>query len=387
MTKYTDLRGRGLLFLLCLWFVWFINFGVRTIFSPILPLIEDEFVVSHAQASSIFLFLSAGMGVAVIVAGLFSGIFGYKKSMIVSLALLGFTSLSIAFVHTFWLLFVVLFILGFAGGLYLPVVIPLITEYYSEQNWGKVIAIQDTGATVAVSAAPFIALFLLQFFPWRGIFLVFGFTFLIYAIIFSFASSEVKIVHRPKTAFRDLVTTRSLWILIALWIFGGGAYLGIYSIIPLYLTKELGVSIGYANTMLGISRLGAIVVAVSCGFLIDKFNLRKIMFLVLLTTGGLTILIGITSVSFMGIILFLQASFVVAFFPAGLVAISKIFSREMRSLATGLIIFLGGIPGLGLMPYLLGVSGDLYSFRLGITILGLCVTLSSWLVFCMKELE
>jgi MFS family permease len=139
--------------------------------------------------------------------------------------------------------------------------------------------------------------------------------------------------------------------------------------------------------VLGISRLGAIGIAVSCGFLIGRFDLRRIMFLVLLISGGLTVLMGVASARLMGIILFLQALCVTAFFPAGLIAIAKTFNREMRSLATGIIFFLGGVPGAGLIPYLLGLSGDLYSFRLGITILGILVALSSRLVFNLKELE
>jgi hypothetical protein len=43
--------------------------------------------------------------------------------------------------------------------------------------------------------------------------------------------------------------------------------------------------------------------------------------------------------------------------------------------------------GSGIIPYLLGVSGDLNSFRLGIVILGVLVTLSSGLIFRLKDLD
>ena len=125
MAKYTNLRGKALLFLLCLWFLWFINFTLRMVFSPILPLLEDEFIISHAQASGIFVFLSVGYGIAVIISGLFSGTFGYKKSIIFSLSLLGLVCFSIPFVNKFWLLYVFAFVLGFSVGLYIPSAIPL----------------------------------------------------------------------------------------------------------------------------------------------------------------------------------------------------------------------------------------------------------------------
>jgi NNP family nitrate/nitrite transporter-like MFS transporter len=387
MARYSNLRGRALSFLLFLWFIWFVNFTIRIVFAPILPLVEDEFMVNHAQASSIFIFLSAGYGVAVIVSGLFSGKFGYKKSIILSLLLLGLVAFLIPLVHKFFLIYLFAFVLGFSVGFYLPSAIPLITEYYSEKDWGKAIAIHDTGASSAIFATPFVALFLLQFFPWRGIFVVFGCIYIACSIIFCFVSTEVKIDNPPKAVFNDLIKIRSLWLMAIIWVFGAGANLGIYSIVPLYLTKELQLNIGFANIILGVSRLGSVAVAIACGFLIDRFNLKKIMFLVMIITGVFTVIMGLVSVRYIGIVLFLQAFFVTAFFPVGLVAIAKTFNREMRSLATGIILALAIAFGGGIIPYLLGVSGDLYSFRLGITILGIFVGLSSTLIFHLKELE
>ena len=244
MARYSNLRGRALSFLLFLWFIWFVNFTIRIVFAPILPLVEDEFMVNHAQASSIFIFLSAGYGVAVIVSGLFSGKFGYKKSIILSLLLLGLVAFLIPLVHKFFLIYLFAFVLGFSVGFYLPSAIPLITEYYSEKDWGKAIAIHDTGASSAIFATPFVALFLLQFFPWRGIFVVFGCIYIACSIIFCFVSTEVKIDNPPKAVFNDLIKIRSLWLMAIIWVFGAGANLGIYSIVPLYLTKELQLNIG-----------------------------------------------------------------------------------------------------------------------------------------------
>ncbi|MCX5805514.1 MAG: MFS transporter [Proteobacteria bacterium] len=387
MERYSNFRGKAILFLLFLWCIWFFSFSVRIIFSPILPIVEDEFMVTHAKASSIFIFLSFGYGIAVISSGLFSGKFGYKKSIVFSLLLLSLVAFLIPFVHNLFLLYLFAFVLGFSVGIYLPSAIPLITEYYSEKNWGKAIAIHDTGASISIFATPFVALFLLHFFPWRGIFVVFACIFLVCSIVFHLGSSEVKISHSPKAMFRDIVRIRSLWLMAIMWTFGAGSNLGIYSIVPLYLTKELQLNIDYANTILGISRLGSVGVAITCGFLIDRFNLRKVMFLLIIITSFFTILLGLTPVKYIGIILFLQAFFVTGFFPVGLVAIAKTFSREMRSLATGIILAISIFSGGGIIPYFLGISGDLYSFRLGIIILGIFAALTSTLVFHLKELE
>ncbi|MGD9577963.1 MAG: MFS transporter [Syntrophorhabdus sp.] len=387
MERYSNFRGQALLFLFFLWFIWFINFSVRMVFSPILPIIEDEFLINHARASSIFIFLSAGYALGVIVSGLFSGKIGYKKSIIFALVMISSVAFLIPLAHNFFLLYLFAFVVGFSVGLYVPSVIPLITEYYAEKNWGKAISIHDTGAAAGILATPLIALFLLNFFPWRGIFVVFACVFLACSVVFFFVSTEVRINNPPKATFKDIIKIRSLWLMAILWIFSMGANLGIYSIVPLYLTKELNLTIGYANTVLSISRFGSVIMAVACGFLIDRFNLRKVMFLVMIITGVLVVMMGLTSVKYIGIVLFLQASFVTGFFPIGLVAIAKTFNREMRSLAMGIILAVSNIFGSGITPYLLGVSGDVHSFRLGIVILGIFVALASTLVFRLRELE
>ena len=387
MEKYETLKGKGLVFLLFLWFLWFINFSIRIAFSPILPLVEDEFSVSHGKASSIFIFLSAGYGIGVFVSGLFSGRVGYKKSITISLLLLSLVNFLIPFVYSFSLLYLFSFLLGFSVGIYLPAAIPLIIEYYSEKQWGKAISIHDTGASIAIFATPLISIFLLHFFKWRDMFMVYGVFFILCAGIFYYVSKEVKISNPSKAMFKEIIKKRALWLLSLLWVFSAGANLGIYSIIPLYLTKELKMDIGFANTILAISRLGSIGIAVACGFIVDKFNLRRVIFIMVFITSIFTILLGIVGAKYIAFILFFQAIFVTGFFPIGLVAIARIFERDIRSLATGSILALSMLFGGGLIPYFLGISGDLFSFGLGIVILGVLVMLSSTLLFHIKEIE
>lgn len=387
MERYTKLRGKALAFLLLLWFLWFINFGIRIIFAPILPLIEDEFVISHARASSILLFQSVGNSLSMLLSGFYSGRFGLKKSIVLSLSISSLLFFLIPFVKVFSVLYIFSFILGFASGMYLPSAVPLITEYFAEKDWGKCIAVHDSASSIGIFSIPFIALFILHFVKWRGIFEVFAVVFLIGAVTFYFTSDEVKIRHSEKTMVSDLIKKRSLWIMTILWGLSAGATLGIYFIVPLYLTKELSFSIEYANTILGISRIGGIAVSISAGFFIDKINLRKGMFIMMLTTGILTVLIGSAPVRFIGILLFLQTICITGFFPAAFVSVARMFNREARGMATGIILTLSIMLGVGLIPYLLGLSGDYLGFRFGILILGILVTLSSWLAFSLKELK
>jgi MFS family permease len=386
MEHHNELKGKAFLFLFFLWYLWFINFTIRAILAPLLPLIEDEFVINHAKASSIFIFQSVGYATSVFLSGLYSSRFGLKRTIFCCLLISSAISFFVPFVKIFSVLYVFAFILGFAIGLYLPSAISLITEYFAEKDWGKSISIHDTAASISIFGTPFIALFLLHFVTWRGIFEIFAVIFLISAIIFYCVSDEVKISHSStKNRFGDLIKRRSLWIIVMIALLSAGANIGIYFITPLYLTKELLLSIDYTNTILGISRFSGIGVAILCGFLADRISLRKIMFIMVLVSGVLTVLLGVVPARFIWAALLSQALFVTGIFPLTFVLIAKTFSKEVRNIATSLVLIASSICGGGVIPYLLGLSGDLISFRFGISVLGILVMLSSWLL--LRKLE
>jgi hypothetical protein len=58
-------------------------------------------------------------------------------------------------------------------------IIPLITEYFEERIWGKAIAVHESAASIAMFSSPFIALLILSFLPWRGIFGIFAVLFVV----------------------------------------------------------------------------------------------------------------------------------------------------------------------------------------------------------------
>jgi MFS family permease len=387
MKKFASLKGKAFLFLLLLWFIWFLNFTGRTMFAPVLPLIEDEYLISHAKASSIFIFQAIGYGSSMFLSGLFSGVFGYKKSIALSLIVAALAFLLVPFAKVFSVLYALSFVIGVATGMYIPAVVPLITHYFEENIWGKAIAIHDSAASMGVFGAPIVAIFLLQFFGWRNIFSVLGIVFIIAALIFYMLFDELKVPKINVADLRNFIGRRSLWIMSTIWIFAASTSLGVYSVIPLFLTKELHLDIGYANTTVAFSRLGGFVVAISSGFLVSRFSIQKIMASILAISGVFTIFVALAGVRFIGVALFLQATFIYGFFPAGLIALSRMFEMSVRSIATGFVFGFGVVVGWGITPYLLGLSGDLVSFKFGILILGIGTVMASGLVFLLKELN
>ena len=124
MRRYSELKGEALGFLFLLWSLWFFNFSGRIIFSPILPLIEDEFMVTHARATSIFIFQSIGYAFAMILSGFYSGRVGFKKSIVFSFAVLACVCFCVPFVKAFSVFYLIILVNGFSAGIYMPAIMP-----------------------------------------------------------------------------------------------------------------------------------------------------------------------------------------------------------------------------------------------------------------------
>jgi MFS transporter, NNP family, nitrate/nitrite transporter len=384
--KFGSMRGRAFLFLVFIWFVWFMTFTARSILSPVLPLIEDEFLVSHAKAASIFTVNGIGYTLSLFLSGTFASLFGPRKSILSAIVVTGIALLLFPLVRTFEFYYVLAFVLGMSLGVYMPSVIPLITDYYEERLWGKAIAIHGSAPSVSVFLTPFIALAILAFFPWRAVFIVPGLVFLLCAVIFYFVTDEVTLGKEKHYFIGSLFRQKAIWAMGIVWIFAAGANIGLYFVIPLYLVKELSLDMDYANSIFGLSRLGGAILTIVAGFLVDRFSLKRACFVLVLATGIFTMLLALSNARWMPIFLFLQACISPTVFPVGYVAVAKMFNQEQRGQATGFVITIGMI-GTGLVPYFLGLSGDYWSFRHGIFVLGILTALSSGLFYTLKELE
>ena len=376
-----------LLPLLVFWCLWFLNFSTRAAFAPILPLIEDYLSLSHGKAGGLFFSLSIGYSLSVLVVGRFAHILGYKR-----LVVAGFIGTCLVFVGIQWagdyLTFHILFfLLGIATGPYLPSIIPIITETYDYRHWGKAIGFHDSAASLSFFAIPILVAFGLRFLSWQQLLLILGIASLLLPIYFWKVSVEPK-KEMPWSDghYVDLFKKKKIWIMGLFWVFAAASCIGIYSVVPLYLIKERGIELHFANTLFGVSRFAGVFVSILIGFLTDRYGYRRMLTASLLATGLSTICLSAApTLPLILITLLLQATFSLAFFPVGLVAISKFTSLSERSMATGVILSVGVIFGMGSTPLVLGVIADHFSFKVGILGLGVLTTLSSFAVRLLEE--
>jgi MFS transporter, NNP family, nitrate/nitrite transporter len=357
--------------LLLFWALWYLAFSTRTVISPLLPLIQNNLSLSQATAGGLYLFMAGGSTLAVSLAGHIALRIGYKRLILISFCLLTAMLAGFSRAEGYWSISAILFFIGIASGLYLPCAIPMLTATFERNDWGKAISFHETAAGFSLLSVPFIIALLLGLVEWRTIFvLMAAATVLITAIFWRMTPNPLPERSRSMPV-TNLLRRVDFWVILILWVFCGMLSMGIYNIIPLFLVNEKGMLLEQANRVFSISRIGGFVGQVAIVFFLDRFSTRKLLYFLTAAGGFFTVTVAITQTHWLLVVLLLlQGTFCVVFFPVGIVAIAKVTQPEERGVFTGTIMAVSGLLGIGVTPFLLGAIADLWSFQVGFIILG-----------------
>jgi NNP family nitrate/nitrite transporter-like MFS transporter len=361
--------------------IFLLNFMARIIFAPLMPAVEENLVLTHSQAGSLFLVLTAGYVLSLTGSGLVSSRLNHRRTIFISAFAVGLALLFTSLIQGLWGIRAGLFGLGVAAGIYLPSGIATLTSLVSSRHWGKALAVHEMAPNLGFFLAPLVAEAFLPFMSWRGVLAILGCLSAVLGLVFARwgRGGEFKGQSPNPRAFKALLDNPSFWVLVAFFGAGIGCSLGIYSMLPLYLTAERGMDRGLANTLVGLSRLTGLVTTFLAGWATDRFGPRKTLAWVISTSGLLTMLLGFLPGRWVVLPVFLQPMVAVCFFPAGFAAVSRIGPPQITSIAVSAIVPFGFLLGGGAIPILIGLLGDAGSFALGIVIVGILILAASLL--------
>ncbi|MDY7036988.1 MAG: MFS transporter [Thermodesulfobacteriota bacterium] len=373
----------SLLFLTAIFFFGFIS---RIILAPLMPTIEKDLGLSHGGAGSLFLLISSGYFISLIGSGLISSRLMHGRTIIMSAAAVGVTLLVTSFCAGLWGVRLGLFMLGLAAGLYLPSGMATLTAIVDSRHWGKAIAIHELAPNLAFVAAPLVSEALLPWFSWRGILALLGGASLLFAFAFARFGKGGDFPGEVPTfsAFKSLFYEPSFLIMVVLFSLAIGASLGVYAMLPLYLTTEQAMDRNLANTLIGLSRFSGLVMAFIAGWATDRLGARPTIWIVFLLTGLTTVLMGVLSSDWLVVIVFLQPTIAVCFFPAGFAALAAIGPASARNVAVSFTVPLAFVFGGGAIPTVIGIMGDAGAFSLGIILVGILIVLGFFLSLFLK---
>jgi NNP family nitrate/nitrite transporter-like MFS transporter len=283
----------------------------------------------------------------------------------------------------------VLLVLGFCAGLQTPSSVAVITAMVRPADWGKALSVQQLGSPLALVASGLLGAALLSFFTWQvsllwiaGLCFLVGLAFFAFPGVGSFPGDPL-----IPSLVGTVIKLRSFWLLILLFALGMGAQVGVFSMLPLYLTQERGMTTGAANTFLGLANIAPLFMVFISGWVTDRIGEKRAITLFLFVAGlGViftALLEGVGSL----IAIVVVSAFAVGFFPPAFKALSLIVQPTYRSIATALCTPVAFILGGGLLPTGLGFMGQTYSFESGLLITGIVIAVGSMAASLLKFIE
>jgi NNP family nitrate/nitrite transporter-like MFS transporter len=352
-------------------------------------MIEEDLGFSHGDAGSLFLFLSFGYFISLLGSGYISSRITHKKTITVSAIAVGMAISLISVSKSLFAMRFCVFLLGISAGTYLPSGITTITSLVNPKQWGKAVAIHEIAPNLSFLLTPLLVEMLLSWFAWSNIFLLVGIGSIFMGLSFAhFGRGGNFFGEAPNfLSIRPILNVPAFWILISLFSLAIASTLGIYNMLPLYLVAEHGVSREWANSLVSISRISTLGMALLAGWATDRFGSRPIMIGVFLITGILTILLGIVSTYWIGTVVFLQPLLAVCFYPAGFAALSLISTPENRNVVISLTIPIAFVIGGGAVPALIGIMADKGYFAWGISLSGALIMAGFFLSLFLKLSE
>lgn len=363
--------------------IFFINFLARIVLAPFLPVIEKDLGFSHTAAGSLFLFTSAGYFLTLLTSGFFSARWLHRRTIVLSAASLGGALLFSAFSQNLWQLRLGLVGVGIAAGIYLPSGLATITDLVNPRHWGKAIAIHEVAPNLGFIVAPLIAEIALEWVSWRHTLIILGSLTLAMALAFARYGKGGDFPGKAPNlnAFKVLFRMPSFWGVMALFMLGISSTMGLYTMLPLYLVAEQGITRGDANQLVSLSRIFCPAMAFFAGWANDRFGAKRTLVTVFAICGTMTILLGMVHGYWLVLlVVFAQSLVSVCFFPPAFALLSMITPSAMSNVAVSLTIPLAFLMGSGVMPMMIGMMGDWGSFAAGIIIMGGMILSGSLLV-------
>ncbi|MBW2451526.1 MAG: MFS transporter [Deltaproteobacteria bacterium] len=364
--------------LLFITLLFYLNFVARILLSPLAPVMEMELGYSHAGTGSLFLITSLGYFFGLFASGVISSRWTFTQTIQVSVSGFGLCLISIAFSSYYWQVGILVAVLGFMAGLYLPAGMAKLTELIPSAHWGRGLAVHELGPNFALFLAPLQTEILLRFFDWHHVLLFQGL--LTLGIVAAYrcyvGQGESRGVAPKLSTFQDFFRHKNFWKLVLLFGLGVGSTLGVYSMLPVYFIDQ-GIERELGNTMLSASRMLSIPVVLIGGWLTDRIGVRRSLMIILITGGGLTVLIGVLQGYWLFVPVFLQPLFAVCFFPPVFKALALSVPAELRNQAVAYTVPFGFLLGAGLTPLVLGMLGDAGLFQLAFIALGCLIAAGS----------
>ena len=384
--------------------IWFLGKFVRYAFPPLFESLQTSYEVSNAVIGIAFTGFMVAYALMQFPSGVAADRIGPVRVIVAGTAVAGVGALALVVDSPFWALIAAMLVIGAGTGVHKTVAVRLLARVYPSRI-GRVLGVHDTlGGLSGVAAPAVVVLFisappalslLLDRLPgadWRGLFLLTGIAAIVLAAAFAWriprrlpADAAVGTSDEPTPGARDYLRLfRNPRLSAFVLVITGYAFAhnGLIAFLPLYLSREAGLTTTTASLLYSIV-FAVTFVQLATGDLSDRIG----RFPVMVATLGLaaTALVALVVVPGFGagVVAF---AVVVAVFGLGAHGFQPVRSAYLMELLPdwlaggGLGVVRTLLMGAGaLAPGVIGIVADVAGFRLAFALLAGSMALAALL--------
>ncbi len=369
-------------------FLFYCNYTARTLLSPLLVYIEQDLNISHSQSTSLLLMQGIGFAISQALTGVLVSFFSPARVVSVSTIAVGFFLVPLPLVNSLEWAWVFFFCFGMSAGVYLGSSIAILGTLVRTEDWGKAIGVHELAPNLGFIFLPIIAQVGLLFTDWRGVFTIVGTMAIISGCTFlRWGKGGETCTNNPSLKGNlFLLTQRNSWIYCLWFIIGMLGEFAIYSVLQLFLVREINFSPEYANLWLFISRLATPLFVLFGGWACDHYKPEKVIFTSFTLHAISLFIMGLSSDTIVVLIgVCIQPLSIAILFPAIFKVMSFYTPMAHQPALTSMIMPVAALVFGGLFPWLLGICGQYYSFALGYVFAGIISAISAFSIFIIKK--
>ena len=384
--------------------IWFLGKFVRYAFPPLFESLQTSYEVSNAVIGIAFTGFMVAYALMQFPSGVAADRIGPVRVIVAGTAVAGVGALALVVDSPFWALIAAMLVIGAGTGVHKTVAVRLLARVYPSRI-GRVLGVHDTlGGLSGVAAPAVVVLFisappalslLLDRLPgadWRGLFLLTGIAAIVLAAAFAWriprrlpADAAVGTSDEPTPGARDYLRLfRNPRLSAFVLVITGYAFAhnGLIAFLPLYLSREAGLTTTTASLLYSIV-FAVTFVQLATGDLSDRIGRFPVMVATLgLAATALVALVVVPGIG-AGVVAF---AVVVAVFGLGAHGFQPVRSAYLMELLPewlaggGLGVVRTLLMGAGaLAPGVIGIVADVAGFRLAFALLAGSMALAALL--------
>ncbi|MBS1801360.1 MAG: MFS transporter [Acidobacteria bacterium] len=387
---------------LCLWFVWLLNYLDRQAFYSVFPLLQSNLRLSNFQLgllSTSFLWVYA---IASPLAGYLADRFGRKNIIVMSLLVWSLMTWATGKARNFQELLWVRGLMGVSEAAYLPAGLAMIADYHRGKTRSLATGLHFSGGYLGIVLGGVIGGWIGEHYGWRSAFVVLGVIGILYAlfvagILHEDSTAVGQEAHHTKVeksgviaSLRELCSTRAFSILAVVFGITSLANWLVYTWMPIYLYERFHMSLlsaGFSATFyIQAGSMGGIALG---GIFADRWGSRWARGRLLTQAAGLALvgpflcIVGITSSPRILLVALVVFGIGRGAYDANCMPVlCQIVRPGLRATGYGFFNFVGTVAGgaiaaaAGAMKSSLGLGGIM-------EVVGVLLLVGAFLLFCL----